>query len=103
MQPRPYLRQIEQRRDTVSSFDEYPFSVPSIRNLTLLTSKFCGKGIYLLDEPEAALSPSRQLAALSAIHHLVADVIYAALKRGRSLNITGIFGFERRVARCAPR
>jgi predicted ATPase len=28
-------------------------------------------GFYLLDEPEAALSPSRQLAALSAIHELV--------------------------------
>lgn len=28
-------------------------------------------GLYLLDEPEAALSPSRQLAALSAIHQLV--------------------------------
>lgn len=26
-----------------------------------------------MDEPEAALSPSRQLAALSAIHHLVED------------------------------
>ena len=29
------------------------------------------KGFYVLDEPEAALSPNRQLAALSAIHHLV--------------------------------
>ncbi len=28
-------------------------------------------GLYLLDEPEAALSPSRQMAALSAIHNLV--------------------------------
>ena len=41
--------------------------------LTLLTTKFRGKGIYLLDEPEAALSPSRQLAALSAIDQLVKD------------------------------
>ncbi len=39
--------------------------------LTLLTNKFNGKGLYLLDEPEAALSPNRQLAALSAIHQLV--------------------------------
>jgi len=30
-----------------------------------------GNGLYLLDEPEAALSPQRQLAALSAIHQLV--------------------------------
>jgi predicted ATPase len=41
--------------------------------MTLLTHKFCGKGLYLLDEPEAALSPSRQLAALAAIHQLVQD------------------------------
>jgi len=41
--------------------------------MTLLTTKFRGKGLYLLDEPEAALSPSRQLAALSAIHQLVED------------------------------
>ena len=32
---------------------------------------FAPGGLYLLDEPEAALSPSRQLAALSAIHQLV--------------------------------
>jgi predicted ATPase len=41
--------------------------------LTLLTEKFRGKGLYLLDEPEAALSPMRQLAALSAMHQLVQD------------------------------
>ena len=32
---------------------------------------FKPRGLYLLDEPEAALSPNRQLAALSAIHQLV--------------------------------
>ncbi len=41
--------------------------------MALLTHKFRGKGLYLLDEPEAALSPNRQLAALSAIHQLVED------------------------------
>lgn len=41
--------------------------------MVLLTHKFRGKGLYLLDEPEAALSPNRQLAALSAIHQLVQD------------------------------
>lgn len=41
--------------------------------MALLIHKFRGKGLYLLDEPEAALSPTRQLAALSAIHHLVQD------------------------------
>src|SRR5207253_2335385 len=39
--------------------------------ITLLTTKFHGEGMYLLDEPEAALSPSRQLAALVAINQLV--------------------------------
>lgn len=32
---------------------------------------FGPRGLYLLDEPEAALSPSRQMAALTAIHQLV--------------------------------
>jgi predicted ATPase len=41
--------------------------------MALLTHKFRGHGLYLLDEPEAALSPNRQLAALSAIHQLVQE------------------------------
>ena len=39
--------------------------------MAVLVNKLRGDGIYLFDEPEAALSPSRQLAALSAIHQLV--------------------------------
>ncbi len=39
--------------------------------MALLTRKLRGNGLYLLDEPEAALSPARQLAALAAIHQLV--------------------------------
>jgi predicted ATPase len=35
--------------------------------------EFGKDGFYLLDEPEAALSPNRQLAALSAIDQLVRD------------------------------
>ena len=41
--------------------------------LTLLMERFGGQGLYLLDEPEAALSPQRQLAALARIHDLVND------------------------------
>lgn len=41
--------------------------------LALVTERFGGKGIYLLDEPEAALSPQRQLAVLSRIHDLILD------------------------------
>ena len=37
----------------------------------LLTHRLRGQGLYLLDEPEAALSPTRQLAALARIHQLV--------------------------------
>lgn len=39
--------------------------------LSLILSRFRGEGIYILDEPEAALSPSRQLALLCRIHELV--------------------------------
>ncbi|QBI04799.1 AAA family ATPase [Pseudoduganella albidiflava] len=39
--------------------------------MALLTHRFGGQGLYLLDEPEAALSPQRQLAALARIHQLV--------------------------------
>lgn len=41
--------------------------------MAVLVNKLRGNGIYLLDEPEAALSPNRQLAALNAIHQLVED------------------------------
>jgi predicted ATPase len=41
--------------------------------LALMMERFGGKGVYLLDEPEAALSPQRQLAVLSRIHDLILD------------------------------
>ncbi len=41
--------------------------------LALMTHRFRGKGVYLLDEPEAALSPQRQLAVLSRLHDLILD------------------------------
>jgi predicted ATPase len=41
--------------------------------LALLTERFGGQGLYILDEPEAALSPQRQLAAMSRMHDLVRD------------------------------
>ncbi len=39
--------------------------------MSVLLDKLRGNGIYLMDEPEAALSPTRQLAALHAVHELV--------------------------------
>lgn len=41
--------------------------------MSILVDTFSGKGLYILDEPEAALSPSRQLAALVRINDLVVD------------------------------
>ena len=40
--------------------------------LSLITERFRGNGLYILDEPEAALSPTRQMALLVRIHDLVA-------------------------------
>ena len=39
--------------------------------MALMLNRFGGQGLYLLDEPEAALSPQRQLAAMVRIHDLV--------------------------------
>jgi predicted ATPase len=39
--------------------------------LALLKHRFGPSGLYILDEPEAALSPSRQLALLVRMHELV--------------------------------
>lgn len=41
--------------------------------LALMMNRFGGSGLYLLDEPEAALSPQRQLAVLSRMHDLIHD------------------------------
>jgi predicted ATPase len=41
--------------------------------LALLMHRFAGSGFYILDEPEAALSPTRQMSALVRIHQLVQD------------------------------
>jgi len=41
--------------------------------LALLMHRFSGNGFYILDEPEAALSPTRQMSALVRIHQLVQD------------------------------
>lgn len=40
---------------------------------SLIQNRFRGKGLYLLDEPEAALSPMRQLAMLALMRQLVSD------------------------------
>ncbi len=41
--------------------------------LSLMLNRFRGSGLYLLDEPEAALSPSRQMTLLARMHSLVME------------------------------
>lgn len=41
--------------------------------MATLVNKLRGNGLYIMDEPEAALSPARQMAAVSAIHRLVEE------------------------------
>jgi predicted ATPase len=40
---------------------------------TLLNERLIGGGLYIFDEPEAALSPTRQMAMLTRMHELVLD------------------------------
>ena len=40
---------------------------------SLLQHRLGGQGVYIFDEPEAALSPSRQMSALTLMHDLVRD------------------------------
>lgn len=52
-----------------------PFSLHEFSHgesfLKTITEKLRGNGLYIFDEPEAALSPNRQLSALVAIHEHV--------------------------------
>jgi predicted ATPase len=41
--------------------------------LALMFNRFWGNGLYILDEPEAALSPSRQLSLLAKMNDLVKE------------------------------
>jgi len=38
---------------------------------SVMMNRFGGRGLYILDEPEAALSPARQMSMLSRMHQLV--------------------------------
>lgn len=41
--------------------------------MSLIMNRFRGNGLYILDEPEAALSPSRQMVLLSRMHDLIEE------------------------------
>ena len=63
-----YIEEIGQR-----GYGDVPLHSQSHGELfmTLMTERFSGNGVYLFDEPEAALSPQRQLSFLVALHDLV--------------------------------
>ena len=41
--------------------------------MTVLNEKLRGHGLYIFDEPEAALSPNRQIGIFASIHQLVRE------------------------------
>ncbi len=71
----------------IDQLDEEPGFGPPIKNsyggkslhkqshgesfFSLITHRFSGHGLYILDEPEAALSPTRQMAMLSMMNRLI--------------------------------
>lgn len=71
----------------IERMDEIPAPAPPVINsyggrslheqshgesfFSLMMNRFGGNGFYVLDEPEAALSPVRQLAMISRLHELV--------------------------------
>ncbi len=78
-----FLNRIALKREAVPSFQEYPFDVPAVRRLqtlkitspvtffALVLHRLHGNGLYLFDEPEAVLPPTRQLSLLVAMHQRV--------------------------------
>ena len=72
-----YFLRAESAFDVISYIDTIGTAKPSLHTRSHgeafmdLLLDFRDEGFYLLDEPEAALSPNRQLAALSAIDQLV--------------------------------
>ena len=77
-QPRfSYFLRAESLFNVFTYLDQLPGGGPSLHLRSHgeafmdVMQKFSGDGLYLLDEPEAALSPNRQLAALAVIDKLV--------------------------------
>ena len=72
-----FIRGVRLDGDKVESFDKYPFNLRAVReidrivfhpNVTFIVGE---NGLYILDEPEAALSPIRQMSLISRIDELV--------------------------------
>ena len=73
----PLMTQVEAYESAAETpYREWGWKPPHERShgeafLTLLTQRLRGHGLYLFDEPEAALSAQRQLAVLTHLHALV--------------------------------
>lgn len=70
-----YLNELQQENPDIDVFSSYGGKSLHEQShgesfLSLFKNRFGKKGIYLLDEPEAALSPARQLALMKIIHDL---------------------------------
>lgn len=82
-----YIRSVSLKRDNILSYDYFPLNLPAIQNLDeikfhpnvtyIIGENGMGKSTLLegiaiaLDEPEAALSPLRQMSMLARINELV--------------------------------
>ncbi len=65
----PYLREIgEMQRTYGASLDSNSHGEAFIK---LFQERFSGEGLYLLDEPEAPLSPTRQLSLIALLKQMV--------------------------------
>jgi predicted ATPase len=62
-----YLKELGQLRQTDSTVNETSHGESF---LELFQRRFVARGLYLLDEPEAPLSPVRQLALLALLHEM---------------------------------
>jgi predicted ATPase len=69
----------EMQKLTGDAFTPYGGVSPNDRShgeaflLAVMQTRFIGNGLYILDEPEAAISAMRQLAFLTSMHELIED------------------------------
>ena len=68
-----YLESIQDGAGPIAGYGERPLHEQSHGEsfFTLFQERFRGDGLYILDEPEAALSPARQLSLLTRMHDLL--------------------------------
>ena len=70
------ISKVELDRKKVKDFNKYPFNIEIIKNFKQtefkknVTFLIGENGLYILDEPEAALSPTRQMSLLCLIDEL---------------------------------